>query len=326
MRLTAFRKLIPTLQTSNEFAHFGLKQTPVHTSFSAWRQLRTYERVRPAPLKPPLVTPPHIIQPEYTSIPYGVPLPVAKQIEIKTADQITHMRASCRLVRDVIDSIAPHIQPGLASGDLDALIHEAIISRGAYPSPLKYRNYPRSSCISVNNVVCHGIPDSRCLVDGDIVSVDVTVFFDGYHGDHCRTFLVGDVDDAGRNLVNAAERCRDAGVAVCGPGVSFTKIGETIESLAEELGFTIVPYFNGHGIGEFFHGPPDVKPYANSAPRDLMRPGMTFTVEPIVCEGDGDEIKVLDDGWTAVTIDESRAAQFEHTVLITENGVEILTN
>ena len=329
MRLSTYRKILfaaSDLDLINPVRTTSCSTKWKTASFSVWNRLRSYERVQPAPLKRPLEIPAHIIQPEYVSIPYGIPTPVGKQIEIKTKDQITRVRASCRLVRDVMDSIAAHLVPGLASADLDSLIHEAIVARGAYPSPLKYRNYPRSCCISVNNVVCHGIPDSRPFRDGDIVSVDVTAYFDGHHGDHCRTFLVGDgVDDAGRRLVKGAEECRDAGISVCAPGVPFYQIGAAIEAKAEDLGFTVVPYFNGHGIGHYFHGPPDVKHYANSSPRDVMRPGMIFTVEPVICEGDGDQIKVLDDGWTAVTIDESRAAQFEHTVLITEDGVEALT-
>jgi len=325
MRLSLYRKLWQSAEKSGilKIANDSFK-TP-NASFSVLRHLRSYEEVRPEIVKGSRKIPKHIKQPEYASTPYGVPPPVTKQIEIKTPDQIARMRDSCLLVRDVMDSALAIIRPGLTSDELDAFIHDAIVSRDAYPSPLQYRNYPRSTCISVNNVVCHGIPDSRAFRDGDLVSVDITAFLNGYHGDHCRTFLVGDVDPSGQRLVQGAERCRDAGVAVCGPGVSFNEIGQVVEELATSLGFTLVPYFNGHGIGEYFHGPPDIKHYANDSPRQLMSPGMTFTVEPVVCEGNGDEIRILDDGWTAVTIDGTRAAQFEHTVLITTTGVEILT-
>ena len=328
MRLSLYRKLGKHgAEKSGIFRNvIGSLETPNNASFSVWRHLRTYEEVRPEPLKKPKKIPDHITLPEYVSTPYGVPPPVTKQIEIKTPNQIERMRASCRLVREVMDAAASVIRPGLTSAELDAFIHDAIVARNAYPSPLKYRNYPRSTCISVNNVVCHGIPDSRAFLNGDVVSVDITAFLDGFHGDHCRTFLVGDVDPSGQRLVRDAERCRDAGIAVCGPDVPFNKIGQVVEALATDLGFTIVPYFNGHGIGEYFHGPPDIKHYANTSPSQLMSPGMTFTVEPVVCEGNGDEIRILDDGWTAITVDGTRAAQFEHTVLITNAGVEILTD
>ena len=183
--------------------------------------------------------------------------------------------------------------------------------------------FPKSVCTSVNNVVCHGIPDDRPLEDGDIINVDITVFLDGVHGDCSETFLVGNVDESGQKLVQVAKESMEVGVKACGPGVEFRTIGAVIQSHAESQGFQVVPAFTGHGIGSFFHGPPDIYHMQNLYP-GRMKPGVTFTVEPAISEG-SHEIVILEDGWTAVTSDNSRSAQFEHTVLITESGVEILT-
>lgn len=172
-------------------------------------------------------------------------------------------------------------------------------------------------------MACHGIPDNRLLCDGDIINVDVTVYYRGFHGDLSETFLVGDVDAAGRHLVNVARLCRDRGIAVCGPGQPLNTIGETIQGTAEEAKCQVFPVFCGHGIGSYFHGPPDIIHVENNID-DRMQEGMTFTVEPVITDGEPDII-VLDDGWTAVTVDGSRSAQFEHTILITKHGVEILT-
>ena len=233
------------------------------------------------------------------------------------------MRSACLLAREILKGAGEMVQPGVTTEHIDQYVFNACISNDAYPSPLNYRGFPKSVCTSVNNVVCHGIPDDRSLTSGDIINIDITVFIHGVHGDCSETFLVGDVDQTGTRLVEVAKECRDVGVSVCGPDTEFRKIGQEIEKYALSKGFQVVPAFTGHGIGSYFHGPPDIFHQTNSYP-GKMKPGMTFTVEPAISEG-GFHIVILEDGWTAVTEDNSRSAQFEHTVLITEHGVDILT-
>jgi len=211
----------------------------------------------------------------------------------------------------------------MTTDEIDELVHESSVSHGAYPSPLSYRGFPKSCCTSVNNVACHGIPDSRPLQDGDIINVDITVYLNGYHGDTSRTFLIGQVDEQGRRLVQTAERCRDEAVNICRPGQSFCSLGNLISSIAREAGFCVVPVFCGHGVGRQFHELPDIFHFENQEP-GKMETGMTFTIEPVISEGSS-EVIILKDGWTAVSLDNSRSAQFEHTVLITSQGVEVLT-
>jgi methionyl aminopeptidase len=202
--------------------------------------------------------------------------------------------------------------------------HKLCLSRGAYPSPLNYHGFPKSVCTSVNNCACHGIPDDRSLKTGDMISVDITVYIGGVHGDCCQTFVVGGkVDEAGRSLVEVAERCLGAGLDSCGPGKKFSQIGVAIDKCARSAGFTVVPAFTGHGVGAYFHGPPDIYHVPNTYP-GVMEPGMIFTVEPCITEGDR-EIEIQEDGWTANTVDNARAAQFEHTVLVVDDGIEVLT-
>ncbi|XP_057611462.1 methionine aminopeptidase 1D, mitochondrial isoform X2 [Chionomys nivalis] len=211
----------------------------------------------------------------------------------------------------------------MTTEEIDALVHREIISHDAYPSPLGYGRFPKSVCTSVNNVLCHGIPDSRPLQDGDIINIDVTVYYSGYHGDTSETFLVGNVDERGKKLVEVARRCRDEAIAACRTGAPFSVIGNTISRITHQHGLQVCPHFVGHGIGSYFHGHPEIWHHAND--NDLpMEEGMAFTIEPIITEG-SPEFKVLEDEWTVVSLDNQRSAQFEHTVLITARGVEILT-
>lgn len=215
-------------------------------------------------------------------------------------------------------------------------MHAACLAAGAYPSPLRYNGFPKSVCTSVNNVACHGIPDDRPLVAGDVINVDVTVFRDGVHGDCSRTFHVGHAncavvaaDDRGRFLVDATERCLAAGIAVCAAGTPLRAIGCTIDRVARELGVRVVPAFAGHGIGRYFHGAPQVLHYYNAEDDAvLMRPGMVFTVEPVITLGGDEEVELQEDGWTAMMVDGARTAQMEHTVLIggPGEGCEVLTS
>ncbi|XP_057381238.1 methionine aminopeptidase 1D, mitochondrial-like isoform X2 [Daphnia carinata] len=270
--------------------------------------------------------PSKIMKPLYAQDGQRIPIPVAESTkpEIKSHTQIDGMRASCRLARNALIYAEELVMVGTTTEEIDKNVHEYIILHGAYPSPLHYKGFPKSICTSVNNVVCHGIPDNRALVNGDIINVDITVYLNGFHGDVSETFLVGDVDEKGRELVAVTKKCLDEAVAICKPGRPFNYIGAVIEACARKHGFRVVPAFTGHGIGSYFHGAPDIYHFKNTVP-GLMEAGQTFTIEPAVAQGSSQCI-ILEDKWTAITSDGSRAAQFEHTVLITESGVEVLTS
>ncbi|XP_033162156.1 methionine aminopeptidase 1D, chloroplastic/mitochondrial [Drosophila mauritiana] len=243
--------------------------------------------------------------------------------EIKTQDQIDAMRLSGRLAARILRECGKLATVGITTDQIDAFAHERILESKAYPSPLRYAGFPKSICTSINNIACHGIPDDRQLADGDIINIDVTVFLNGYHGDCSETFRVGDVDERGGFLVEATKSCLDQCISLCGPGVEFNEIGKFIDRYCDEHDLASIAAFIGHGIGSYFHGPPEILHYYNEIP-GKMQPGMTFTIEPILSLG-GAEIAVLEDGWTAISLDGARSAQFEHTILITETGTEILT-
>jgi methionyl aminopeptidase len=245
-------------------------------------------------------------------------------IETKTEEEIEKMRVSGRLAREVLDIAGRAVQEGVSTDEIDRIVHDATIERGAYPSPLYYHEFPKSCCTSVNEIVCHGIPDGTILVDGDIINVDVTVFYDGYHGDCSETYLVGNVDEAGRKLVRTTYECLERAIALCKPDVPIKRIGGVIEEHAVENGLTVVRNFCGHGIGSVFHTTPNVVHYKNDDPAGMMKPGITFTIEPMINEGTAKNVTWPDD-WTAATVDGKRSAQFEHTLLITADGVEVLT-
>ncbi|KAF9810247.1 hypothetical protein SFRURICE_011450 [Spodoptera frugiperda] len=280
-----------------------------------------YNRVLPEATTPSRIVPEHIPRPDYISVTEKLVVP--KVPEIKNAEQIEGMQRSCKLAASILQRIEEFIQPGVTTDDVDELAHKLCIQAGAYPSPLQYNGFPKSICTSVNNVVVHGIPDLRPLENGDIVNVDVTVFYKGFHGDCSKTFLVGDVDDRGLQLVSITEECLDIGIKCCGPGVPFKEIGSSIYRHAKRHGLTVIPSVLGHGIGEYFHGPPEIYHSINRYP-GVMNPGMTFTIEPAISHGSKHTL-LLDDGWTLVTEDGSRCAQAEHTVLITEYGAKIVT-
>jgi len=213
---------------------------------------------------------------------------------------------------------------GNSTDDIDKFVFNKIISSNAYPSPFRYCGFPKSICTSVNNIACHGIPDDRALMDGDIINIDITVFYEGFHGDTSRTFLVGNVNESGRYLVEHNQKALMNAINICEPGKCFNEIGKEISEYAKKVNLRNVKAFIGHGIGEFFHGPPEVYHFENDINMDVMQPGMTFTIEPIFSEGSG-VLELWEDGWTTSTEDGSRTSQFEHTILITENGCEILT-
>ena len=207
---------------------------------------------------------------------------------------------------------------------IDAFVHQATIERNAYPSPLNYRGFPKSVCTSVNEVICHGIPDDRALRDGDIVNIDVTAFIDGVHGDTNATFLVGEVDPETQRLVRVTKECLDLGIAAVHPGAPVSDIGTAIEVHANAEGFDVVRAFVGHGIGEQFHTDLQIPHYHEPRLTTPIEKGMVFTIEPMIAIGSGRHL-LWDDGWTAVTADGTRTAQFEHMLLVTDDGAEVLT-
>jgi methionyl aminopeptidase len=216
------------------------------------------------------------------------------------------------------------LRPGLTTDELDAYVHELYIERGAYPSPLNYNGYPKSLCTSVNEVICHGIPDSRALVEGDIVNLDVTAYIGGVHGDTNATFFIGDVDETSRKLVRVTEECMWYGIEAVQPGRQINAIGRAIEQHARAHHYGVIRAFIGHGIGEQFHSDIQIPHYYDARASMTMRPGMTFTIEPMISLGTWQH-RMWDDDWTAVTADGKRTAQFEHTLLVTDDGCEVLT-
>ncbi len=249
-----------------------------------------------------------------------------KAVEIKTAAEIEKMRRTSLLAAATLRMIEPHVKPGVDTLTLDRLCHEFIEAHGAYPAPLEYRGFPRSICTSVNEVVCHGIPSrKKVLRPGDIVNVDVTTRLEGYHGDTSRTFTIGRVGPNAAKAVEVARESLRIGIEACRPGVQFSDIGKAIQPYAEGRGCSVVREYCGHGLGKQFHTEPQITHYfAEEDPR-RMQPGMTFTIEPMINLGVW-QTRRLRDQWTVVTRDGALSAQFEHTVLITDDGVEILTD
>lgn len=248
-------------------------------------------------------------------------------IEAKRADEIEKMRRAGRVAREVLDMAGRAVGPGITTDEIDRIVHDATVERGAYPSPLNYRNFPKSCCTSVNEVICHGIPDDRPLRAGEIVNLDVTCYLDGYHGDCSEMFVVGGeeaADSGAKLLLQATYDCWIKAMDFVKPGNDYKDIGAIIEDHVVERGFATVKSFCGHGIGSVFHTNPNILHYRNQEPAGRMAPGHTFTIEPMICEGGGGYLMWPDD-WTATTRDGKRSAQFEHTLLITKDGVEALT-
>ncbi|GAW52341.1 MULTISPECIES: type I methionyl aminopeptidase [unclassified Nocardioides] len=244
--------------------------------------------------------------------------------EVKDADTIARMRVAGRLAAQARDLVGSHVEPGVTTDELDRIGHEFLCDHGAYPSTLGYRGFPRSLCSSVNEVVCHGIPGHQVVEDGDIVNIDITAYLDGVHGDTNATFLAGDVDEESRLLVERTREALDRGIKAVRPGRRINVIGRVIEAYAARFGYGVVREFTGHGIGTAFHSGLIVPHYDDPAHDDLIEVGMTFTIEPMLNLGTH-EWDMGDDGWTVVTKDRRRSAQFEHTLLVTPTGAEVLT-
>jgi methionyl aminopeptidase len=246
-------------------------------------------------------------------------------VTIKTPEEIEKMRTAGRLAAEVLDMIGPHVAPGISTGELDRLCHDHIVNvQHAIPAPLNYKGFPKSICTSVNHQVCHGIPGDKLLKKGDIVNIDVTVIKDGYHGDTSRMYYVGEPSIQAKRLVQVTLECRDIGIAQVRPGARLGDIGHAIQRHAEKHGYSVVREYCGHGIGRVFHEDPQVLHYGQPGTGMELVPGLTFTIEPMINAGRPD-VKLLPDGWTVVTRDHSLSAQWEHTILVTDRGYEVLT-
>jgi methionyl aminopeptidase len=244
---------------------------------------------------------------------------------VKSPEIIERMRHAGAAAAEVLRLAGEMVRPGITTDAIDAYVHQLCIERNCYPSPLNYSGYPKSVCTSVNEVICHGIPDSRQLREGDIVNLDVTCYVGGVHGDTNATFFVGEVDDDSRNLVRVAEEAMWRGIEAVVPGRPLSDIGRANETAAKPHRYGVVRAFIGHGIGEQFHTDIQVLHYYDQRASMIMRPGMTFTIEPMINLGSWQHKMAFDDGWTAVTADGKRSAQFEHTCLVTDDGVDVLT-
>lgn len=277
-----------------------------------------------SPLRP---VPRHIPRPEYV----GRDRERRHGSDVKDAETIERIRRAGRLAAQAIAEVGRHVAPGVTTDELDRVGHEFLCDHGAYPSALRYRphpdsvEFPKSICTSVNEVICHGIPDSTVLREGDIVKIDITAYLDGVHGDSCVTFCVGKVDEETRLLVERTREALERGIKAVAPGRELNVIGRVIERYAARFGYGVVREFTGHGVGEMFHSGLIV-PHYDAAPHHatVMEPGMVFTIEPMLNLGTH-EWEMWDDGWTVVTRDRRRSAQFEHTLAVTEHGADILT-
>jgi methionyl aminopeptidase len=264
--------------------------------------------------------PSSIPRPEYV----GKKQPRTGEPDVKTPEIIEKMRVAGKIAAQALEEVGRHVRPGITTDELDVIGHEYMLDHGAYPSTLGYRGFPKSLCTSVNEVICHGIPDDTVLRDGDIVNVDITAYIDGVHGDTDATFLCGDVDEESRLLVERTREATMRGIRAVKPGRALNVIGRVIESYAKRFGYGVVRDFTGHGIGTTFHSGLVVPHYDDPHATTIIEPGMTFTIEPMLTLGTH-EYDMWPDGWTVVTKDRRRTAQFEHTLLVTGDGHEILT-
>jgi methionyl aminopeptidase len=248
-----------------------------------------------------------------------------RRVPLHGAEAFEGMRKAGRLAAQTLDMIAPYVQPGVSTGELDRLCHEFINDHGATPAPLNYRGFPKATCTSVNRVICHGIPnEKKKLARGDILNIDITVILDGWHGDTSRMFWAGEPPVKARRLCDVTYECLMRAIDVVKPGATLGDIGHAIQSHAEANRFSVVRDFCGHGLGQVFHAAPTVLHYGEPGQGMALREGMIFTIEPMINAGKPD-VKVLEDGWTAVTRDKSLSAQFEHSIGVTKDGCEVFT-
>lgn len=276
----------------------------------------------PGTISPERTVPSAITRPEYVG--KSAPTPWSGG-DVHDEETIGRIRAASKLAADALEHLEQFAVPGTTTDKLDAIAHDFLTERDAYPSCLGYRGFPKSICTSLNEVICHGIPDSTVLEDGDILNVDITAYLDGVHGDTNRMFLVGNVDEASRLLVERTHEAMMRGIKAAKPGRSVNVIGRVIASYAKRFGYGVVEDYTGHGVGPAFHSGLIIPHWDDPSRDDIIQPGMVFTVEPMLTLGGSPDWRMWDDDWTVVTADASRTAQWEHTVVVREDGAEILT-
>jgi len=277
--------------------------------------------VLPAPVSPLRLVPGTIRRPDYVG--RSAPGPYRGD-HVQSAETVEKMRVAGRVAAQAIQAAAAVIAPGVPTDELDRVAHEFLLDHGAYPSTLGYRGFPKSCCTSVNEVICHGIPDARPLEDGDLVKIDITAYVDGVHGDTCATFGCGELDEESRLLAKRTQEALERGVRAVKPGRQVNVIGRVIESYARRFGYGVVRDYTGHGVHTAFHSGLVIPHHDDPRHATVLRPGMTFTIEPMLTLGTH-AWRLWDDGWTVLTTDGSRCAQFEHTLVVTETGAEVLT-
>lgn len=294
-----------------------------------WPHYHFSGKLRPYPQTKKRTVLDHIARPEYADDEKGIPhmeqkAKLSSQIHVLSDEEIEGMRVACKLGREVLEEVSKMIDVNVTTDEIDRVVHEACIDRDCYPSPLNYYQFPKSCCTSVNEVICHGIPDLRPLANGDICNVDVTVYHRGYHGDLNETFLIGEVNDTAKKLVHTTWECLQRAIEAVRPGEKYREIGNVIQKFAQSKGFSVVRSYCGHGIHKLFHTAPSVPHYAKNKVFGIMKPGHCFTIEPMINQGNWRD-DTWPDKWTAVTVDGLLSAQFEETLLVTDTGVEVLT-
>lgn len=300
-----------------------------HSPYNPWPNYPYTGTLRPGRLSAPRLVPASIKRPDYADHPEGHPLSeIADRHntipKVLTDEEIESMRVVTKLAREVLNEAAKAADVGVTTDELDRIVHEAAIERDCYPSPLNYYQFPKSVCTSVNEVICHGIPDMRPLENGDLCNVDVTVYHRGFHGDLNETLFIGEVDEKSKQLTKVTHEALMAAINIVKPGVKFREIGNVIQKYVSDYNYSVVRSYCGHGIHRLFHCAPNVPHYSNNKAVGVMKAGNTFTIEPMISEGSWRD-EQWPDNWTAVTADGKRSAQFEQTLLVTETGVEILT-
>ncbi|SJL00363.1 related to methionine aminopeptidase [Armillaria ostoyae] len=322
-------KIIHTLAAAKDAAGDAIEDG----SYNPFPSYEYTGSMRPMyPLSAKRKVPDHIPRPEYADD--GRPMAEARAAgqppRILSKEEQDKMRTVCRLAREVLDIAASHAKPGVTTDELDEIVHNACIERNAYPSPLNYRNFPKSVCTSINEVICHGIPDRRKLKNGDIINIVHLSRVPGYHGDLNETYAVGEIDDDAKKLIRTTRECLDEAIKLCKPGALFRDLGKTMqvppgEPIARSNGCAVVRSYTGHGINDLFHCSPNIPHYAKNKAVGTMKAGMVFTIEPMINLGHNWGDVHWPDNWTATTVDGKKSAQFEDTLLITETGVEVLT-
>ncbi|XP_065224745.1 methionine aminopeptidase 1 [Planococcus citri] len=305
------------------------KNSNDYLSYNPWPYYQFTGKLRPFPQTMRRTVPEKISRPDYAEDPKGIPLleqkaKTSSQIQVLSDEEIEGMRVACKLGREVLEEVSNMIDVNVTTEEIDRIVHEACVDRECYPSPLNYYQFPKSCCTSVNEVICHGIPDMRPLADGDICNVDITVYHREYHGDLNETFLIGNVSDVAKKLVQTTHECLQKAIEAVQPGEKYREIGNVIQKYAQSKGFSVVRSYCGHGIHKLFHTAPSVPHYAKNKVVGIMKPGHCFTIEPMINQGNWRD-DTWPDKWTAVTVDGLLSAQFEETLLVTDTGVEVLT-